>query len=59
MSDKKEKKEKVDMSFMEVIEASPDFQDMEEDHAVEFLRKNNPELYEIMKQAGLKEKDVD
>lgn len=53
----KDKKED-DWSFMDTVEAHPEFQDMHEEFVTDFFKKNDPEFYALMKKAGLKE-DVD
>lgn len=49
-----EKKEKFEEGHQDVddIDYDPEFHEMEEDHALEEMKKTNPKLYALMKKAG-------
>lgn len=49
MSDKKKEDGYTDV---DEIDYDPEFHEMEEDHAMEEMKKTNPKLYALMKKAG-------
>ena len=52
-------KKKDGYSDGDALDYSPDFHALEEDHAIEAMKKENPKLYELMKKHGAEVDDVD
>ena len=56
-----DKKKKGDEGPMDQMDFDPEFHELEEDFQLEYIKKTNPKLYELMKRNGaeVNEEDAD